>query len=333
MRVPLPGLDVSALAATTTLGGVRGVIAGARELAAKNAAGVLAAVVGTRGSTYRKPGALILLDAHGVRVGALSGGCLEAELEARARDVLASGVAGEARFDTSGDEDRVFGSATGCGGSTHVLLLPLPARASPLRDALLDFDQRGLALSLELALSPDELGRGAAQVGTERHCFDCRGAADVSAPDVNASVRLTIPPAPRLLLLGWRVELVEHRERWLRFVDPGDVEHLHGDGPDLLLQLLAHTHFDAALVMNHNVHLDARCLAALAASDVAYVGLLGPPARRDDLLAEIGADCSDRLHSRLHAPVGLALGGDGAEAIALAIAAQLQREFARGARA
>lgn len=346
MRDPSPGLDVSALAATTTLGGVRGVIAGMRELAAKDVAGVLAIVVGTRGSTYRKPGALILLDTRGVRVGALSGGCLEAELEARARDVLASGVAGEARFDTSGDEDRVFGSATGCGGSTHVLLLPLPARVSPLRDALLDFDQRGLTLSLQLALSPDELGRGAAQIGTERHCFDRRGGADQSGHEFDASIRLTITPAPRLLLLGagpetrpllaltrllgWRVELVEHRERWLRFVDPGDVEHLHGGGPDLLPALLARAHFNAALVMNHNVHLDARCLAGLAASDVAYVGLLGPPARRDDLLAEIGADCSDRLRARLHAPVGLALGGEGAEAIALAIVAQLQGEFARG---
>jgi xanthine dehydrogenase accessory factor len=83
--------------------------------------------------------------------------------------------------------------------------------------------------------------------------------------------------------------------------------------------------------MNHNFDLDARSLRALAASQVPYVGLLGPPARRDDLLNEIGDEAGTQLGARLHAPVGLPLGGEGAEAIALAITAELQQEFSRGA--
>jgi xanthine dehydrogenase accessory factor len=347
MHASAPETDPS-LTGATPLGGARALVAGMRELAARKAAGVLAVVVGTSGSTYRKPGALILLDAAGVRVGALSGGCLEAELEAHAREVLASGAARQARFDTSGDEDRVFGSGTGCGGSTHVLLLPLPPQAAPLRDALLDADARGIALTLELELAPARLGSGEARGGGERRRFDQRGAPDSAAQHLGASVELALAASRRLLLLGagpetrpllaltrllgWRVELVEHRERWLRFAEGSDVDRLHREGPDLLPGLLERTPFDAALVMNHNVHLDARCLRHLAASDVAYVGLLGPAARRDDLLTEIGAEAGALLHARLRAPVGLALGGEGAEAIALAIVAQLQSQFAGHAR-
>ncbi|MEO7325525.1 MAG: XdhC family protein [Dokdonella sp.] len=340
-----PEINLAAATGMTTPGGARAVVASLRELAACNITGVLAVVVGTSGSTYRKPGALILLDASGVRVGALSGGCLEAELESHAREVLTRGVAAEARFDTSGDEDRVFGSGTGCGGSTRVLLLPLPALSSPLRDALLDADTRGLAVMLALSFALP--GCGAATVGIERYRFDQRGAPNLPAQEISDAITLTIAPTRRVLLLGagpetrpllaftrtlgWRVELVEHRERWLRFADGDAVDRLHRDGPELLVHLLAGTRFDAALVMNHNVHLDARCLGHLAASDVPYVGLLGPPARRDDLLDELGVEASEQLRERLHAPVGLSLGGEGAEAIALAIVAQLQGEFTRHA--
>jgi len=330
------------------LGGQRVVVAGLGDLAARGIECVLAIVVGTSGSTYRKPGALILLDAAGVRAGALSGGCLEAELEACARAVLDHGVAAQARFDTTGDEDRIFGSATGCGGSTHVLLLPVPARASPLRDALLASDRVGETLMLDLALSAAELGRGEARVAGDVHAFDERGVAGAVGRITGDAVSLTIRAGRRVLLLGagpetlpllaltrllgWHVELLEHRERWLRFADGSALDAVHRDGPDTLPALLAQAHFDAALVMNHNVHLDARCLAHLAADDIGYVGLLGPAARRDDLLAEIGVDATERLRPRLHAPVGLALGGEGAEAIGIAIVAELQLEFARDAR-
>ncbi|GAA0711797.1 XdhC family protein [Dokdonella soli] len=331
------------------LGGNRAIAERLRAMAVRGRPGVLGVVVETGGSTYRKPGALILLDADGTRIGALSGGCLEAELETRARAVLMTGIAADAHFDTSGDEDRVFGSGTGCGGSTRLLLLPLPAVASPLRDALIEADTHGLTATLALATGTDNLGAGEACVGKERYRFDRDGSPLDGAAELDAPIELTIRPCARLLLLGagpetrpllrltrllgWQVELAEHRERWARFADGSGIDCLHDDGQDALPALLKRVRFDAALVMNHNYHLDARCLSHLAASGIGYVGLLGPAARRDDLLAEIGADVAASLRPRLHAPVGLPLGGEGAEAIALAIAAQLQGEFSRDARA
>ena len=80
--------------------------------------------------------------------------------------------------------------------------------------------------------------------------------------------------------------------------------------------------------MSHNFALDAQYLRFCAERDTPSVGLLGPPARRDALLEEL-AGAADGLRPRLQAPVGLDLGGSGPEAIALAIAAQLQTHFSR----
>jgi len=324
-------------------GGVRGIVAGLRSLAARGDPGVLAVVVATRGSTYRKPGALVLLDATGVRVGALSGGCLEAELEERARTVLACGVAAEAVFDSSGDEDRVFGSGSGCGGSMQVRLLPVPADDAPLRDALLDADAAGRALRLALDGDAPAPGGGSAMLAgsMDAYCFDRCGRSAVRESDSTPTAVVTVARAPRLLLLGagpetrpflrharelgWHVELLERRERWAGFAS-GKLDALHRSVD--ARSLLARHPFDAALVMHHNFELDARALAALAESGVGFIGLLGPPARRDELLRGIGTRAADAFGARLHAPVGLPLGGEGAESIALSIAAGLQRHFA-----
>ncbi len=331
------------------LGGLRAVVAGVEALAAARRDAVLGVVVATRGSTYRKPGALVLLSGGGMHTGALSGGCLEAELEARAREVFADGVARHARFDTSGDEDRVFGSGSGCGGSTEVLLLPLPPRAAPLRSALRAAIGDDLDLELTLVTDGERAGAGCAIVGDQCFTFDECGAPVEPAAFPDDACRLRVARVPRLLLLGagpetppllalarrlgWHTTLCEQRERWLRFADDSGVDAQHRDGIDALDGLLAGARFDAALVMNHHFELDARALQALAAASIPYLGLLGPVARRDELLAEIGDALGARLRDRLHAPVGLPLGGEGAEAIAIAIAAELQQTFARTAHA
>ena len=81
--------------------------------------------------------------------------------------------------------------------------------------------------------------------------------------------------------------------------------------------------FDAALVMHHHFDLDRQALSGLAETDIGFIGLLGPRRRRDDLFKLLTAPMRDALQPRLHAPVGLDLGGFGVEAIALSIAAQL----------
>jgi len=88
--------------------------------------------------------------------------------------------------------------------------------------------------------------------------------------------------------------------------------------------LLASGRYAAAVVMSHHYSRDLAALQHAAAAGIGWIGLLGPVARRDALLAELDADLRARLLPRLQAPVGLRLGGEGPEAIALSIMAALQ---------
>jgi len=83
--------------------------------------------------------------------------------------------------------------------------------------------------------------------------------------------------------------------------------------------------FDAAIVMTHNFARDAEILTRLVASPILYIGLLGPRSRGDELLAAIGATRDERFHN----PIGLDLGAETPEQIALAIVAELQSVFER----
>lgn len=82
---------------------------------------------------------------------------------------------------------------------------------------------------------------------------------------------------------------------------------------------------DAAIVMTHNFARDAEILARLFPSQVPYIGLLGPKSRGDELLASIGATRDSRFHN----PIGLDLGGETPQEIALSIVAEIQAVFER----
>ena len=291
---------------------------------------VLGVLVAQTGPSYRKPGALLLLDARGVRAGALSGGCLDAELEDAARGVLASGRARIVEADTGSVDDALFGSGSGCGGAVRIALLPLPADA-PLRAALQAL--AGSAAPLQLTLVED--GTGMALLGATRWSWDATG------QSTGADVRTSLPPLlihspPRALLLGagpetpallamqhalgWWVEVQEHRGRWSPRATGAD--RLHALAPGLL-PTWAHPPL-AALVMTHHFEHDRAHLAALAASAIAHLGVVGPAQRREALLDALPHDLRERLAPRLCGPVGPRL-GEGPEAIALALAGALQQ--------
>ena len=291
---------------------------------------VLGVLVAQSGPSYRKPGALLLLDADGVRAGALSGGCLDAELEDAARGVLASGRARIVEADTGSVDDALFGNGSGCGGAVRIILLPLSADA-PLRVALRALADSAAALRLTLA----EDGAGMAILGAARLRWDAAG------HPMHADVRTSLPPwliqpPPRALLLGagpetpallsmlhalgWWVEVQEHRGRWAPRATGAD--RLHALAPGLLPTWSRPPL--AALVMTHHFEHDRAHLAALAASAIAHLGVIGPAQRREALLDALPHDLRQRLAPRLCGPVGPRL-GDGPEAIALALASALQQ--------
>jgi xanthine dehydrogenase accessory factor len=157
------------------------------------------------------------------------------------------------------------------------------------------------------------------------------------------SLPLSLPP--KLLLLGagpdatpivefatrvnWKVTLIDHRPA---YADPTHfplAERVILARPEDLGSVVELKHFAAAVVMSHHLPSDSSYLRNLADAPIPYIGLLGPAPRREKLLSDLG-DGAERLRARLHAPVGLALGGRSPESIALAIVAEIHA-FVHGA--
>jgi xanthine dehydrogenase accessory factor len=293
----------------------------------------LAVVIDTEGSTYVSAGAMALFGAREGQVGWLSGGCLEPEIEKRAHDAVAHSRIECMDIDTREDEDLIGGSALGCRGRLRLALLPLAA----LHDwPLLVEAWRGSRAPLDLHVGTD--GAVSAGVGALRRQWQLQVAArDALAVDeqewrvlVAAPPRVLVfgagPETPTLLpllrSLGWMTALVERRVRWQE-------ESRHADAvieatPETAMSSVDAHYFDAALVMNHNFEMDREALFALAVVGIPFIGLLGPLRRKEDLFRVLPAVTREALQPRLRSPVGLKLGGQGPEAIALSIAAQLQ---------
>jgi xanthine dehydrogenase accessory factor len=288
---------------------------------ARPRAATVALVVGTQGSSYRKAGALALVDADGLVAGCISGGCLEAELLADAQAALVDGRCLRRQYDTRGDDDRWFGSQSGCRGATDVLLWPASA-PHPLLAALSLADQDHRSVWVDFSGVHPEVCT---------HGLD--GCLRI-APPPRVLLLGGGPEAPPLLAiaqaLGWRVDVIEHRSRYRAEGRLDAADGCIDSRPGEALARIDIGRYDAALCATHLFDEDKRCLELLAGSTVPFIGLLGPPARRDELLSELDDDTRERLGSRLQAPAGLSLGAHGPEAVAMAIAARLTQQFAHG---
>ncbi len=323
---------------------------------------VLATVIRTGGSTYAKPGAQMLIALDGQYAGLLSGGCLEGDLREHARAVIADGAARIVSYDLRSSTDQLFGLGAGCEGAMDILLCrvgpqddwrPLAAMAEsfqharPQRVAFVTASGNtelplGTCTVLGTTDGPESVRRLRAAIDDTPHDFTANGPVAVKDPPVEVFVA-SVPPPPRLVLLGggpdarpvaelaaflgWRVTVVDHRASYLApGLFPAAARLLETRREELPAQL-ALGEFDAAIVMSHHLDSDLAYLRALAASAVPYVGLLGPAARREKLLGDLGADAAS-LRPRLRAPVGLDIGGRTPESIALSIVGEVHAALA-----
>lgn len=291
---------------------------------------VLATVVGAEGHAYRKPGAAMLLYGDGGRAGTISPGCLESDLAARISALLAEGRSELIRYNMRPEEDAVWGEAVGCGGLVDVLLEPLLGAAAAALAELAGRLRRGERATLlryrtgaEVAYEVND-GRG--------------GAAAQFAPDLHGwagrELLLTqrLAPRPRLLLfgagydaepvvrqaqaLGYRVTVVDWRPQLLapeRFPGAG----LLAGQPEAALATLRVGRGDYVLVMGHQLRQDRALIEALLPLRPAYVGVIGSARRIALLFAGLP------MPSFVRAPVGLDIGAEGPEEIAVSIAAEL----------
>ncbi|NNF41432.1 MAG: XdhC family protein, partial [Woeseiaceae bacterium] len=124
--------------------------------------------------------------------------------------------------------------------------------------------------------------------------------------------------------LGWRCTVADHRPAYIENRSlPAGTESLCCPADQVANRLELHT-FDMAIVMSHHLASDRAYLRQLAATDIGYVGLLGPGGRRDRLMRDL-SEVAPALQDRLHGPAGIALGGRGPGPIALSIVAEMQQ--------
>ena len=322
---------------------------------------VLATVYETQGSTYSKAGQRILIAASGDYRGLVSGGCLEGDLAERARGVAATDRPAAVTYDLRDAVDELWGLGIGCNGLLRVFLQPLVASRlyepfATMAECFRGTHTDGSATVLEsddpaLPVGTTVIARaggrcvfGAGATAAERVLAGAgRAAAEGRARLVRDSgigvLYAPLRPIPKLLVLGagldavplvgmaaelgWFVTVADHRPAYVARQGFERAERTVQVEPDAIAATFALGEFDAVVVMSHHLPTDRKYLAQLATTGCRYVGVLGPRARRERLLADLG-DRAAPLRDRLTGPVGLDIHADSPESIALSILAELQ---------
>lgn len=301
-----------------------------RQAAGSREPAVLATVIGVEGHAYRKAGAMMLLLEGGGRVGGISPGCLETDLRERMPFVLEGGDCEIVHYNMRPEEDVVWGETVGCGGEQRILLEPVDGGLREvLREALQRLDA-GEAATLVRWRAGAKLRYA---LGDERgvHSAGCR-AGDAGSAREEPLFALKLEPRPRLVLfgagqdadpvfaivgrIGFRLAIADWRPELLapeRF--PG-AELASGSAAEIAARLRLHAS-DYVIVCGHQLRRDREMLETLLPLVPAYLGVVGSSSRIRLLFEGLPRPAFVR------APVGLAIGADGADEIAVSIAAEL----------
>jgi xanthine dehydrogenase accessory factor len=311
----------------------------------------LATVVRIHGSAYRREGAKLLIGADGSTVGNVSGGCLEQDVREVAMQVLRDGVAQLRSYCSGSDQIQAWDLGVGCDGEVQVYV----ERVEDSRDAelrlLMSAHSHAVCTLLRLngsgggrMIVTDEQIDGSlgsetldwAVVAKARELLYGNSSALCEVEGASVFVDVFHPP-PKLLIIGagddaiplarlgievgFNVSVLDKRPAYLdeeRFV-PG-TRLIHGSAATISsFGLLAD---DFVVLVNHNFADDQAYLSELVQSPARYIGLLGPRQRAERLLAGLGPAAAEN-ENRIYGPVGLDIGGEGAEQVAVAVIGEM----------
>ena len=302
------------------------VLAAIEALSAKGERMALATIVAVRGSTYRRPGARLLVPEKGSPVGNISGGCLEGDVTDMARVVMEEGRARLAGWDLTADDDAVWGLGLGCNGAIEVFIEPADQAAEvagALRTALeeerpislvtvLESEVEGVDPGRRLVVRPEGDSEGtlgdpavdtAATDAARTLLAQERSEVSTIAAGVRAFVEVLEPPIRLVVcgaghdaiplvraasVLGWTVVVADDRPA---FLTPERFPEASGfvalDDPSTAAKAAAVDERTYVVVMTHNFLRDKEYVRSLIGSPAAYLGMLGPAARTERLLMEL----------------------------------------------
>ncbi|WP_410513990.1 XdhC family protein [Paenibacillus sp. BR2-3] len=288
---------------------------------------VLASLIGVEGHSYRKAGAVMLFFEGGV-IGSLSPGCLESDLQLRTNEIWASGQPEVVEYDMLSPDDFSWGEAVGCGGKIKVVLEPVQGE---LRETLIEANERmaaGENLVLIRELTP------------EGYSYRLEAGAFITKNTDSPVFSTLLVPKPRLVIfggghdaepiaalaarVGFRLAVADWREGSLQNDFPGAGRVVCP--PAEAAVRLGIGQGDYVLICSHQFQRDRQFLESVIPVEPHYIGIIGSSARINLLLEGLEAPSS------LHAPVGISIGGEGPEEIAVSIVAEMIQIRRAGAR-
>lgn len=333
----------------------------------------LATVVHVAGSSYRRPGARMLITEEGELTGAISGGCLEGDALRKALLAMSRGKAMLVTYDTSDEDDAKLGMGLGCNGIIQVLIEPivesdannpirlLQALASRRQPAVLvtlfSLENRqglqpgtclmvmhGGAITGEAPFLTEPLIAEANKVLAEQQSSFKKFSSGEGA--ITAFVEW-VPPATNMVVigagndvqplvqiagvLGWQTTVVDGRPAYARPERFAPTCQVLLATPETVLQQVTIDAQTVFVLMTHNYNYDMAILRELLKRNVTYIGMLGPKKKRQrmlDELAEAGETFTKEQLAVLHSPVGLDIGAETAEEIAVSIIAEIKSVLA-----
>ena len=332
----------------------------------------LATVVHVEGSSYRRPGARMLIEDNGQLTGAISGGCLEGDALRKALLVMNEKKSRVVTYDTMDDDDEKFGVGLGCNGIIQVLLEPIDGddANNPIQylKAVNEKRQHSVLVTLFSLQDKKETQQGTCFILQEDGTAKCHLPflkevliAEATAAlhtqstsfknyisenkNFTAFIEIIKPPVSMIIIgagndvmplagmadiLGWETTIIDGRANYAKKERFSNACRVLLSKPEHVLEHITIDEQTVFLLMTHNYNYDLAMLRQLLQTNVQYVGMLGPKKKRDRMLNEIkagGLQLTDKQISMLHSPVGLDIGAEATEEIALSILAEIKAFF------
>ncbi|MEK4355406.1 XdhC family protein [Paenibacillus sp. FSL R5-0475] len=330
----------------------------AMHIQTHQAPAVLATLIEVEGHSYRKPGAVMLFFEGGT-IGSLSPGCLENDLELRTSEIWERGLPEIVEYNMLSPDDLSWGETVGCGGKIKVVLEPVQGvfyellvqasvRLAAGERLVLFREAAARGFTYKLQLDTDtSLSQNKQQPKLSHSAKESMAAGRFMAASAELTAFHTcFVPKPRLVIfgggrdvvpiaeladrVGFRVAVADWREGSLHNKFPRAEQVICS--PTELVQRLGVAQRDYVLICSHQLGRDRQFLESVIPLAPLYIGIIGSKARIALLLEGLEAPAS------LHAPVGLPIGGEGPEEIAVSIIAEIiqirrvgSRELPKGA--
>lgn len=324
----------------------------------------LATVVGVRGSSYRSPGARMLIMDDGRWTGSISGGCLEGDALRKARQVMTDLKPVTVTYDTREESNQNLGIGLGCNGVIDVLIEPVvsndPDNLIEKFVGLIDSDEpyvmatvfSGAEIGKRILISKDQtLYQNVNSNFTEvlhpdlKSIFETKRSEIRRVDDQEFFLEL-FQPVIRVILfgggfdarpvsqlaksIGWNVEVTDECVAHIAPVFFPDADKLSLCQRQFIDRDFKITPYTACVLISHNYEYDRDVLRKLLSTSTPYIGILGPRKRFDKMQEELlseGLILSERDLRRIHSPAGLDIGAEAADEIAISIIAEIQSKF------